>query len=169
MFKVLWNCSDVFFQVKTNQKHICNVFVRPKLRVLKLFQNWKNPLNFWLPAMRQMTLSWLPAFTQQSGHWNGSIFTSRRRTTFLKICRIFFEVQRRVWSALRSFLNSSTSHFRSLLKITCLHENMQEFLLEPHLTPWDSFGWRKNLFLVLRSFWKCSQVFFQVKRNQKHI
>ena len=82
---------------------------------------------------------------------------------------MFFGVQRRVWSALRSFLNSSTSHFRSLLKITCLHENMQEFLLELHLTPWDSFGWRKNLFLVLRSFWKCSQVFFQVKRNQKHI
>ena len=75
----------------------------------------------------------------------------------------------RVWSALRSFLNSSTSHFRSLLKITWLDENMQKFLLEPHSTPWESFVWRKNRFLVLKSFWKCSQVFFQVKRNQKHI
>ena len=39
--KTVWNCSEVFFQVKTNQKHICNVFVRPKLSLVGKLENSK--------------------------------------------------------------------------------------------------------------------------------
>ena len=32
--RVLRKCSEVFFQLETNQKHICNVIIRPKLNVV---------------------------------------------------------------------------------------------------------------------------------------
>ena len=42
VLKSFSKCSQVFLQVKRNQKHICNMFIRPKLSSLKLFENSKN-------------------------------------------------------------------------------------------------------------------------------
>ena len=34
LLRMLWKCSEVFFQLKMNQKHIYNVIIRPKLSVV---------------------------------------------------------------------------------------------------------------------------------------
>ena len=34
LLRMLWKCSEVFFQLKLNQKHIYNVIIRPKLSVV---------------------------------------------------------------------------------------------------------------------------------------
>ena len=31
LLRMIWKCSEVFFQLKMNQKHIYNVIIRPKL------------------------------------------------------------------------------------------------------------------------------------------
>jgi len=118
----------VVFPYKTILKHICNVFVRSKLKDLRLFQNWKNPLNFWLPAMCQMTVNWHPAFAQQSASQNGSRITYTGPMALLKICRVIFRVQRSDWIVPRGFLKTFRRLFRGVQKISHQPWNMWKFL-----------------------------------------
>ena len=95
-----------------------------------------------IPVATLLSKSWESAESHFTHSWESKLwvifkvyFTFRRRTTFLKICRIFFGAQRRVWNALRKSLKPFASLFRDLLKIAWLHKNMWKFLLEFHLTP----------------------------------
>ena len=45
LLRMLWKCSKVFFQLKTNQKDIYNVIIRPKLSVVGKCEDSK----FYLP------------------------------------------------------------------------------------------------------------------------
>ena len=124
----------VFSSQKEPETYLQHVHTT-KIELFKAFCKFKKSHTILIPSNGRNDSQLTPSF--YSAKWPMKWLYVY---SFLKICRIFFGVQRRVWSALRSFLNSSTGHFRSLLKITCLHENMQEFLLETHLTPRDGFG-----------------------------
>ena len=41
LLRVLRKCSEVFFQLETNQKHIYNVIIRPKLSVVSKHEDSK--------------------------------------------------------------------------------------------------------------------------------
>ena len=37
VLRMLWKCSEVFFQLRMNQKHIYDVVILPKMKSLKCF------------------------------------------------------------------------------------------------------------------------------------
>ena len=48
LLRVLWKCSEEFFHLKTKQKHIYNVIIRPKLSVVGKREDSK----FYAPCRR---------------------------------------------------------------------------------------------------------------------
>ena len=99
-------CLDVFFQLKTNQRHIYNFIIRSKLKSLKCFQDSTILTEFVSLSSSDSSFSCHLAFAQHSKSQNGFGITSTGPLTLLKVYRVFFRAQRIDWDAFRRFLNA---------------------------------------------------------------
>ena len=164
MFKVVWNCSDVFFQVKTNLKHICKVFVRPKYKDLRLFQKFEK-IHWifdsqlcakWLSADPQLLLNKVPLRMALES-------LLRILWHFWRYVEYFSEFREAIGMHLEAFWRLLEGFFEVFKKSVANLEICGNFCL----TPWRSVSPAKNAFVMPKTVWNCSEVFFQVKTNQK--
>ena len=105
LLKMLWKCSDVFFQLKTIQKHIYKVLMRPKLKSLKSVFKFKKIHRIFVSQLLWQNLCfWDFLVWKCFSNQCRKCFT--HPTTMLKICKTFSYI-----TSLRSKKNQShTTH-----------------------------------------------------------